>query len=409
MAVKLSSGDHLRVLDGLRGLAIVLVVLAHSGGEMSYQPGFTLGSLVVSLTPFTVSGSLGVEMFFYLSGFVLFLPYARAMLEGAARPTLGHFIERRVLKIVPSYYFAVLIIGLFLYHPAEVRPQLSLEIVRHLAFLHPFWHDSFYAVSSPLWSLGIEVQFYVLFPAIAACMRRRPFLTFLGLVAVGESYRLWLVSTGFNNDIYWSPLLPGQIDVFGLGMISAYLFVRFRKYSERPRVATIATAVAACSVLVALVLMNDLYDVTIANGTGAHFAWHSDHRLVFGAVVAVMTIASLFARPAWRALVGNPVLVWFSLISYNLYMWHVPVKAQCAQTGFPCSSMPAPWSVDPYWNEHYFWSYVVISVGIATLVTFGIERPLLRLGWSGIRRSAPISSIETAWSRRKEPVFSGDR
>jgi peptidoglycan/LPS O-acetylase OafA/YrhL len=156
--------------------------------------------------------------------------------------------------------------------------------------------------------------------------------------------------------------------------------------------------------------MNDLYNVTIANGTGAHFAWHSDHRLVFGAVVAVMTLASLFARPAWRGLVGNPILVWFSLISYNLYMWHVPVKAQCAQTGFPCSSMPAPWSVDPNWNEHYFWSYVLISVAIATLVTFGVERPLLRFGWSGMRRSAPISTIETAWSRRrKEPVLSGDR
>ena len=396
MTARPEGQDHLRVLDGLRGLAIVLVVLTHSG-QMGYRPELDLGPARIGIEPFTIAGSLGVEMFFYLSGFVLFLPYARSMLEGAALPTLGRFIERRVAKIVPSFYFVVLIAGLFLYQPAAAVSAVPLEIVKHLAFVHPFWHESFYSISSPLWSLGVEVQFYVLFPAIAACMRRRPLLTFAALVAIGQSFRMWLTSVGYNNDIYWAPQLPGQIDLFGLGMISAYGYIRYRAHRFDPRVSAVATVVALAAVVAGLALMNDLHDVTVALGTGAHFAWHSDHRLVFGSVMAVLTLSSLFALPAWRALVGNPLLVWFSVISYNLYLWHVPVRDQCAQTGFPCSSVPAPWIVDANWGAHFFWAYVAISIGIATLVTYGIERPLLRLGVRGLLRVL----LQSCWPARR--------
>jgi peptidoglycan/LPS O-acetylase OafA/YrhL len=316
-----------------------------------------LGNVVIGTEPFTAGGSLGVEMFFYLSGFVLFLPYARAMLEGTAFPTLGHFIDRRAIKIIPSFYLVVLISGLLLYQPASAIDDIPREIFRHLAFVHPFWHESLYSISSPLWSLGIEVQFYVLFPAIAACMRRWPMVTFGFLVAIGESFRIWLASTGYNNDIYWVPQLPGQIDLFALGMISAYGYTRFRVYRLDRRVSAAATMVAIVSLSIGMAMVKNLYDVTVAFGTGAHFAWHSDHRLVFGAVMAALTLSSLFALPIWRSIIANPVLIWFSVISYNLYLWHVPIKEQCAQTGFPCSRMPAPWSVESNWGLHYFWAY----------------------------------------------------
>jgi peptidoglycan/LPS O-acetylase OafA/YrhL len=399
MMAKPSDGEHLGVLDGLRGLAIVLVVLAHSG-QMGYRPGFDLGSVRVGIETLTVGGSLGVEMFFYLSGFVLFLPYARAMLEGTALPTLGHFIDRRVMKIVPSFYLVAIVAGLFLYQSPSAVPDVPREIFRHLTFVFPFFHDSLYSISSPLWSLGIEVQFYVLFPAIAACMRRRPLVTFAALVAIGESFRLWLASVGYNNDIYWVPQLPGQIDLFGMGMISAYGYLRFRAHRFEPRVSAVATLVAILSLAVGTIMVNNLYDVTVASGTGAHFAWHNDHRFLFGVVMATLTLSSLFARSAWRAIVANPVLIWFSVISYNLYLWHVPIKSQCEQTGFPCSSVPAPWSVDSNWSFHYFWAYVLLSIGVATLVTFGVERPLQRLGGRGVLRLLAIQIPATTQKMR---------
>ena len=127
----------MRVLDGLRGLAIALVVLAHSG-QTGYRPELDIGRASIALFPIVVAGSLGVEMFFFLSGFVLFLPYARAMVGEGEPPTIGHFIDRRFIKIVPSYYLALLATAYFFLQPSSVAPRLTGEVARHLAFVHTF-------------------------------------------------------------------------------------------------------------------------------------------------------------------------------------------------------------------------------------------------------------------------------
>jgi hypothetical protein len=99
--------------------------------------------------------------------------------------------------------------------------------------------------------------------------------------------------------------LPGQIDLFGIGMISAYAFIRLRPYRSNVRVSRIATGVAICAAGAILWLLEDLSAVTIATGEGAHQAWHNGRRLIFGATFAVLTLASIFAQAWWRAIVGN--------------------------------------------------------------------------------------------------------
>jgi peptidoglycan/LPS O-acetylase OafA/YrhL len=129
-------------------------------------------------------------------------------------------------------------------------------------------------------------------------------------------------------------------------------------------------------------------------GEGAHQAWHNGHRLIFGATFAVLALASIFAQAWWRAIVGNPLFMWLSVISYNLYLWNCTIVVQCATTGFPCSGNAAPWSLGGDWGSRFFWSYIAISIAIAALVTYGIERPLLRLGTrgllEGVRQHLPV-------------------
>ena len=114
----------MRVLDGLRGLAIALVVLSHSG-QTGYRPELDIGRASIALFPLVVAGSLGVEMFFFLSGFVLFLPYARAMVGEGETPTIGHFIDRRFIKIVPSYYLALLATAYFFLQPSRASRRFQ--------------------------------------------------------------------------------------------------------------------------------------------------------------------------------------------------------------------------------------------------------------------------------------------
>jgi len=395
VATTSDEAGHVRVLDGLRGLAIAFVVLAHSG-QTGYRPELDIGRASIALFPIVVAGSLGVEMFFFLSGFVLFLPYARAMVGEGEPPTIGHFIDRRFIKIVPSYYLALLATAYFFLQPSSVAPRLTGEVARHLAFVHTFWPESLSSISGPFWTLGIEVQFYVLFPLIAACMRRAPVRTYLAMLAVGEGWRLYLVNFGLNEDPYWVSQLPGQIDLFGIGMISAYAFIRLRQYRSNVRLSRTATVLAICAAGAIVWFLEDLSAVTIATGEGAHQAWHNGHRLIFGATLALLTLASIFAQAWWRAIVGNPLLVWLSVISYNLYLWNCTIVVQCAATGFPCSGNAAPWSLGGDWGSRFFWSYIAISIAIAALVTYGIERPLLRLGTRGL--------LEAIWARVRRPL-----
>ena len=103
---------HVDFLDGLRGIAVLLVVGYHLH-EIGLLPDpFKSLGITIYVPWIFLGGILGVEIFFFISGFVLFYPYARHLVEGSARPALGHFIGRRARKIVPSYVVVVLAVSL---------------------------------------------------------------------------------------------------------------------------------------------------------------------------------------------------------------------------------------------------------------------------------------------------------
>ena len=105
-----TSKPRLEILDGLRGLAVWLVVVFHVwqiswvdvNAALRLPQGWD-----VSFLPAT--GFFGVDLFFFLSAFCLTLPYATAWEVGTPAPTLRHFFARRAAKILPSYYLALVL------------------------------------------------------------------------------------------------------------------------------------------------------------------------------------------------------------------------------------------------------------------------------------------------------------
>jgi peptidoglycan/LPS O-acetylase OafA/YrhL len=330
---------------------------------------------------------------------VLFLPYARAAHGRQPLPTLAHFIDRRFIKIVPSWYFALLVASFLCAQPAEFEAHRWRELLRHALFVHTAWQDSMFSVISAGWSLGPEVQFYVLFPALAAAMRRWPIPTYLVLLSIAVGFRAWLHATGLNHYFYFISQLPAQLDLFGIGMLSAYAFVRYDYLLGKPLVQRGATVVAIVAFAFGTWLIDDFSHVTKTLGTSDHQAWQSDHRIVVGFTIAALTLGTLFSFPAWRGLVANPLLVWLSGISYNWYLWHGIVLNQCATTGFPCSGIPNPWQVEPNWGPNFFFTYVGVSLVIAAFITYGFERPLLRLGTRGAFQSFIVAPLSRARAR----------
>lgn len=384
------------MLDGFRGLAIVLVVITHSF-VTGYDPRVAIGPFVTDFGFNAVvnAGSLGVELFFFISGLVLFLPYARAKFGLGNLPTLGHFLDRRFIKIVPSYYLALFITAVFFWMPDDVAARRTTEVIRHALFIHTHWSESMFAIVGAFWSLGVEAQFYVVFPFLAMCMRRAPIRTYAVLLVIGESYRMWLHATGHHRGFYEISQLPAHIDLFALGMFCAYLFVRFRGLHGRAVVERAATAVAVLAFAAGSWLVSNFAYVTTSMKVEDHQSWQSDHRIVVGYTIALLIMGSLFSGRAWRAIVANPLLVWLSGISYNLYLWHGAVITQCRISGFPCSGLPTPWLTDNHWGTHFFFGYVFVSLAIATVVTYAFERPLLRLGSRGVfsALAAPVRRL----------------
>ena len=158
---------RLGALDGLRGIAIALVLWFHVWELTWLRADLPLGAGRLNFNAIPETGFLGVDLFFFISGFCLFMPYAQAAATGGRPPSLAAFAYRRALKIVPSYVFAIAAMSaLGLAHfasPAEAAREIAL----HLLFIHVWFTDSYGSINGVLWSIAVEVQFYVVFTLLA--------------------------------------------------------------------------------------------------------------------------------------------------------------------------------------------------------------------------------------------------
>ena len=348
--------DRLDVLDGLRGIAILLVVWYHAW--------LVSGQGLGALNFIGESGFLGVELFFFISGFCICYPYVRAWSEGRAGPTLRHFASRRALKILPSYLL-VLIIFSIVYRSRFVSPgDAAWQLLSHLTFVHTFSPATFGSISGPLWTIGIEVQFYLLFPLLVPWFRRSPVLAYGGLIAAAEAYRAALAAFGLSNDFGWINQLPAFLDLFGAGMFAAWALIVLRERAAgsecwAKRATVVSLALFACAVAGLAVATQ----VTRSASADAAHEWLNLHRIAIGPLCVGLALSTSLALPRWRAVVASRALVFLSVISYNLYLWHLEIAIWYQGAGLP----PAV--------------AFVLSIGsalaVATLVTYAFERPIL--------------------------------
>ena len=157
-------------IDGFRGIAICAVVLHH----LFSQPltDLHLRLIGIPLNPVLGNGWLGVNLFFVLSGFVLYLPYAsnRRVLAGAADCLA--FYRHRALRLLPAYYFATIAMLALGGRPPFGDWKIGIETVSLLTFTFPFLPSYFSpSLNWALWSIGTEVLFSAVFPMLCFACR----------------------------------------------------------------------------------------------------------------------------------------------------------------------------------------------------------------------------------------------
>lgn len=376
---------RLGVLDGLRGIAVLLVLWYHVW-EISWLP-----APLASLQFIPETGFAGVDLFFYISGFVIVYPFIKALASGEPQPPWGHFAYRRAIKIVPSYVLSIAVVIAIGYARFHNAGEALRDIGTHLLFIHTWWQDTYGSINGVLWTLAVEVEFYAVFPLLWLAFRKYPWMTAGAMVLVSQLYRVHAADCCYHSSmgllIY---NLPGYLDIFAAGMISALLFVRWRDV-KATWLAPLATAAAIAGFAMLALLLQNLWSIRTSDEWST--VWQIHNRTLVGAAFVFMGLGSLLAVRFWQRLLANPLLLFFAAISYNLYLYHQPLARLLLQWRIPPHA-GRDQHADPHWELTYTIVAFAATIVQAAIVTYLFERPLLRIRMDYWR---------TLLSRKKRP------
>jgi peptidoglycan/LPS O-acetylase OafA/YrhL len=363
--------DRLGVLDGMRGIAVLLVLWYHIW-EISWLP-----APLPWLQFIPETGFIGVHLFFFLSGFVITFPFVRAQLAGEPLPSWGHFAWRRFIKIVPSYVLSIIVayaIGYAALNRFSAAPWQ--EILTHLLFIHTWWQSTYGSINGVLWTLAVEVEFYLIFPLVWWCFSRRAILTALVMIVIALVWRVHAAQCCFANQM---PLLvenlPGYLDIFACGMLSAWVFARFGHRLRAPEISPIMPMAAVLGIWLLCVLLIGMFDHR--TDPQWQIAPQIYTRALYGLAFGAIALGALSAPAAFQVLLSNPPLRFLAIISYNLYLYHQLVAREMINHNIPpYTGSP---HFDPAWQVRYTVLAFIVTIAQAALVTYLFERPLLRL------------------------------
>lgn len=379
VAPKLTVG----VLYGFRALMVLIVCHYHIWQQSWLPQYFTVLGISLELDFLARAGYLFVDGMLLMSGFLLYLPYAREKTEGVSVPGLGKYYFNRFTRIVPSYLLAVLVAFFFIAIPQgkyATSGLMAKDLLSHLTFTFNFWKETclYTPLNGALWTVAVEVQFYLIFPFLARATQKKPTLT-LGLMALlGIAYRA-LVYTQAQDTALLINQMPSFLDVYALGMLGAILYVRYDKKFCKETVKSalqkglpwLAAAVFALSLWAIVRLLKAQASVT---GFEAIRLSQLALRLPF-ALAMLWAMLSAAVMPRYlQKLLDNRLLRFLSTISFNLYIWHQLLSVQIRQAFFPDT-------LHDVRSEQWAYTLLCFSVSIlaAMLATYGFEQPCAKL------------------------------
>ena len=370
---------RLGYVDSLRALAALYVVASHSMLEIwpKVLPSGMAGALARPL----FYGHQAVSVFIVLSGFSLMLPVAR---NGNRLPSgAWGFYWRRARRILPPYYLAMglslLLIWLFIGHKTgsiwdATLPVTGQAVMEHLLLIQDFSTTNPATINFVFWSIAMECQIYLLFPALVALWRRYPPLFTMPLVAALSLVLMFaLVPTWIGHVPGYAAVAfaPQYIGLFAMGMFAASVYTAQSPRWERLRAGYLWDAVAlACFALLV-------------------WAIPGEHIYILDPLTGLMTVGLLLAasrlgrfNPIRAALEWRP-LAWIGGFAYSVYLIHAPLIQLIWQYGLHplgLSDQPA------------FFALLLIGgpliVAASRLFWYGCERPFLNTRPSGARPGA---------------------
>lgn len=396
-------------LDGVRGLAILFVIIYHINWINRHYEELWDWHTNPLASSIAIAGGTGVTLFFVLSGFLLFMPYAKALLSGSRRPLARSFYVRRALRIMPGYYLSlfvlILIEGRDYLLPAN-WPKLFL----FLSFLMDSSRATFRTLNGPYWTLAVEWQFYMIMPLLMLVffllVRRVPLqkrflavtLCLLGVIALSLSIRFWGYYYQFNPTrtflvprsvlnviLFFAFGIIGKLtEDFAVGMLASLCYIYAQSLPTEHRFVrgmrrwSFWLWGVGLLILVFSALWHFQSDPTtpawpFLNPLMPYYNGLNEVVLALGYSLCILAILFGPRQLQWF-FVWTP-LRWIGLISYSLYIWHLPLFQFL---GFLLAYIPGlPFY--PGYALYWVWAVVVI-VPFCLFVYILIEKPGMKLG-----------------------------
>lgn len=370
---------HLDVLDGFRTIFVFLVGWYHIWQQGWLSPTLYIGGRVISLDFLLRSGYIWVDGLMLLSGFLLYLPFANA--KGSLQKPLT-FYKNRLIRILPSYLLCILFF--FVLALAEHKYITSGDAVKdllaHLTFTHILFPFSYQQtpLNGVLWTLGVEMQFYVLFPLLGRLFRKKPVLTWGAMTAIAFAYR-YAASTLSDNSLYINQL-PAFLDVYANGFLAASIFSGMhRKMGKDGPDSKTKLFFTVIFVLCACLIVSILKEQAGLNGYDRIRLGQLQQRFPFTILLAVAMIAAAFSLPALRFLLGNRLMAFLSAISLQFYIWHQFLAVRIKEWNFIPHQTDTPWMMGEYaWQVKYIFICFLAAILLAGLITYLFEKPIAR-------------------------------
>jgi peptidoglycan/LPS O-acetylase OafA/YrhL len=307
--------SFLPAVEGMRACAAMGVVVTH----VAFQTGHSSGVAGRLFGRF----DLAVAVFFALSGFLLWRGHAAAARDLAPRPATGHYLRSRVVRIMPAYVVAVAVILSLL--PDADHASLTVWLA-NLTLTQIYVPLTLTGGLTQMWSLSVEVTFYLALPILALLAGRLPVRVRVpAIAALGALSWAWawvpLHTQAGINPLNWPPAF---FSWFAAGMLLA-------EWVHSPiglphRLARRRMPMAVLAVLAYLVAASPLAGPAgLAVGSDLQFAV----KAAMGAVVAWALVAPLVLdRPDTpHRLLGSTAMVTLGRWSYGLFIWHLAALA----------------------------------------------------------------------------------
>lgn len=338
------SGWRIPALDGLRGIAAMMVLVAHTRQACVEDDSLWWA-------PIERGGLGGVILFFALSGFLLYLPWLRSTVENRPPPRFKAYALRRCLRIMPAYYFSVIVLAVSRVALGGRDPISAGAIALHFVFLPTLGSP----LQSVYWTLQVEEFFYWLLPALHRVVTR--------LGAVRLLVMAWIVSIGWGvagllllapgPRAIWLSQTPFFLPAFALGILTA---TRWRQPGFSGRSLVIGGVLAYVAIApIALYVTRIIDSDQITPVT----------ELLMAPAASAVVLGAARGGARW---LEHPVMRLLGTLSFSVYLWHKVVLRV----------VPVPQVIEHAFGPRVCYT-IAATLPVAMLSYLFVERPFLML------------------------------